>query len=81
VIGQCYQRHRHQELLRFLRTLDQELPGEVPTSDSRQLWDAQAFQREDLAETRSSSCSFRRKRLASKSPEAEYATASALAGY
>jgi len=30
VIGQCYQRHRHQEFLRFLRTLDQEFPGEVP---------------------------------------------------
>jgi transposase len=30
VIGQCYQRHRHQEFLKFLRTLDQEFPGEVP---------------------------------------------------
>jgi transposase len=30
VIGQCYQRHRHQEFLRFLRTLDNEFPGEVP---------------------------------------------------
>ena len=30
VIGQCYQRHRHQEFLRFLRALDQEFPGEVP---------------------------------------------------
>jgi hypothetical protein len=29
VIGQCYQRHRHQEFLRFLRTLDQEFPGEA----------------------------------------------------
>ena len=29
VIGQCYQRHRHQEFLRFLRTLDQEFPGKV----------------------------------------------------
>ena len=29
VIGQCYQRHRHQEFLRFLGTLDQEFPGEV----------------------------------------------------
>jgi transposase len=27
VIGQCYQRHRHQEFLRFLRRLDQEFPG------------------------------------------------------
>ena len=30
VIGQCYQRHRHQEFLRFLRRLDQEFRGEVP---------------------------------------------------
>ena len=29
MIGQCYQRHRHQEFLRFLRTLDQEFPGKV----------------------------------------------------
>lgn len=29
VIGQCRQRHRHQEFLQFLRTLDQEFPGEV----------------------------------------------------
>jgi hypothetical protein len=30
VIGQCHQRHRQQEFLEFLRTLDPELPGEVP---------------------------------------------------
>ena len=30
VIGQCYPRHRHQEFLKFLRTLDKELPGDVP---------------------------------------------------
>ena len=30
VIGQCYERHRHQEFLRFLRRLDQEFPGEIP---------------------------------------------------
>lgn len=29
VIGQCYQRHRHQEFLRFLRRLDQEFPGQI----------------------------------------------------
>ena len=29
VIGQCYERHRHQEFLKFLRRLDQEFPGEV----------------------------------------------------
>jgi len=30
VIGQCFERHRHQEFLRFLRRLDQEFPGPVP---------------------------------------------------
>ena len=30
VVGQCYERHRHQELLKFLRRLDQEFPGEIP---------------------------------------------------
>src|ERR1700732_2015431 len=30
VIGQCYQRHRHQEFLKFLRPLDTEFPGETP---------------------------------------------------
>jgi len=30
VVGQCYQRHRQQEFLRFLRTLDSEFPGKVP---------------------------------------------------
>lgn len=30
VIGRCYQRHRHQEFLKFLRTLEQEFPGDVP---------------------------------------------------
>lgn len=30
VVGQCYQRHRHQEFLKFLRTLDREFPGPVP---------------------------------------------------
>jgi transposase len=30
VIGQCFKRHRHQEFLRFLRTLDEEFPGDVP---------------------------------------------------
>ena len=29
VVGQCYERHRHQEFLKFLRRLDQEFPGEV----------------------------------------------------
>lgn len=30
VIGQCYQRHRHQQFLRFLRILDSEFPGKAP---------------------------------------------------
>jgi transposase len=29
VIGRCYQRHRHQEFLKFLRTIDEEFPGQV----------------------------------------------------
>ena len=28
-MGECYQRHRHQEFLKFLRRLDQEFPGPV----------------------------------------------------
>src|SRR5580693_10802223 len=30
VIGQCHERHRHQEFLRFLRRLDREFPGKTP---------------------------------------------------
>ena len=30
VVGECFERHRHQELLRFLRRLDQEFPGTIP---------------------------------------------------
>jgi transposase len=30
VVGQCFERHRHQEFLRFLRRLDQEFPGPAP---------------------------------------------------
>jgi len=30
VIGQCDERHRHQEFLKFLRRLDQEFPGKTP---------------------------------------------------
>ena len=30
VVGQCYERHRNQEFLRFLKRLDQEFPGEIP---------------------------------------------------
>jgi len=29
VVGECYQRHRHQEFLKFLRRLDAEFPGPV----------------------------------------------------
>jgi transposase len=29
VIGQCLPRHRHQEFLKFLRTIDREFPGEL----------------------------------------------------
>ena len=30
VVGQCYERHRHQEFLKFLRRLDEAFPGETP---------------------------------------------------
>jgi len=30
VIGDCHQRHRHQEFLRFLRRIDREFPGNTP---------------------------------------------------
>ena len=30
VVGQCYERHRHQEFLKFLKRLDQEFPGDIP---------------------------------------------------
>jgi transposase len=30
VVGQCHERHRHQEFLRFLRRLDHEFPGKTP---------------------------------------------------
>ncbi|MGH9567706.1 MAG: IS630 family transposase, partial [Candidatus Angelobacter sp.] len=30
VVGECHQRHRHQEFLKFLRRLDMEFPGKVP---------------------------------------------------
>jgi transposase len=30
VIGQCYERHRHQEFVKFLRRLDQEFPRTTP---------------------------------------------------
>jgi transposase len=30
VVGQCYERHRHQEFVKFLRRLDHEFPGDVP---------------------------------------------------
>ena len=29
VVGQCFQRHRHHEFLRFLRRLDNEFPGKT----------------------------------------------------
>jgi hypothetical protein len=30
VVGECHQRHRHQEFLKFLRRIDNEFPGNVP---------------------------------------------------
>jgi hypothetical protein len=31
VVGECYQRHRHQEFLKFHRRLHEKFPGPVPT--------------------------------------------------
>jgi transposase len=33
VVGECYQRHRHQEFMKFLRRLDAEFPAPVPLGD------------------------------------------------
>jgi transposase len=30
VVGECHERHRHQEFLKFLRRIDAEFPGDVP---------------------------------------------------
>ena len=30
VVGECHERHRHQEFLQFLRRIDTEFPGDVP---------------------------------------------------
>ena len=30
VVGECHQRHRHQEFVKFLRRLDTDFPGKVP---------------------------------------------------
>ena len=30
VIGECHERHRHQEFIKFLRRLDAEFPGDIP---------------------------------------------------
>ena len=50
VIGQCLPRHRHQEFLKFLRTIDREVPGEPRAPpDPRQLLDPQARQRQGVA--------------------------------
>ena len=57
VIGQCYERHRHQEFLQFLRRLDQEFPGRgTLASGDGQLRYAQAAQGPGLAEAPPSLC-------------------------
>jgi DDE superfamily endonuclease len=39
VVGECYQRHRHQEFLKFLRCLDEEFSGpRLLASSDGQLW-------------------------------------------
>ena len=55
VVGECHERHRHQEFLKFLRRLNIEFPGNVPFHlDHGQLRDAQARESKGLAETESS---------------------------
>ena len=59
VVGQCLPRHRHQEFLKFLRTLDREFPAELDLHlIPRQLPHPQARQRRRLASTstRASTC-------------------------
>jgi hypothetical protein len=50
VIGTCYPRHRHEEFLKFLRTIDRGTPhGGGPPLDSGQLRDTQPPPGEDVA--------------------------------
>ena len=50
VIGQCLPRHRHVEFLKFLRTIDREVPKRLrDPSDPRQLRHPQPPQRQGLA--------------------------------
>jgi hypothetical protein len=57
VIGQCYERHRHQEFLQLLRRLDQEFPGRDPlASGDGQLRHPQATQSPGLAEAPPTFC-------------------------
>ena len=50
VIGQCLPRHRHIEFLKFLRTIDREVPKRpADPSDPRQLRHPQPPQRQGLA--------------------------------
>ena len=54
VVGECHERHRHQEFLKFLRRLDTEFPGDVPlTSDHGQLRHTQTRESKGVAETSS----------------------------
>jgi hypothetical protein len=48
VIGECYQRHRHQEFLKFLRQLNRALQGQDAASDCRQLRHSQTSQRTEM---------------------------------
>lgn len=52
VVGECHQRHRHQEFLKFLRRLDREFPGQgAATSGHGQLRHPQTREGKTMAET------------------------------
>jgi hypothetical protein len=54
VAGECHERHRHQEFLRFLRRFDAEFSGDIPLHlDHGQLWNAQARESKSVAATSS----------------------------
>ena len=65
VVGECHERHRHQEFLKFLRRINTEFPGKVPlpaqdheeggeTFDHGQLRDPHTREGESMVETESS---------------------------
>ena len=52
VVGECHERHRHQEFLRFLRRLDAEFPGDVPLHLIMDNYGTHKHEGQGVAETR-----------------------------